>query len=78
MSLTHPLIWKVNGVFSLIGESKKGDQQGDVTLTDNNITGQNHTQVYDRLQAKSIIIDTILMVMVVAYQVDTPNGQGKK
>ena len=77
-SLTHPLIWKVNGVFALLGESKKGDQQGDVALTDNNITGQNHTQVYDRLHTKSIIFDTILMVMVVACQVNTPNGQGKK
>ena len=64
--LTHPLIRKVNGVFSLLGESKKGDQQGDVALTDNNIIGRNHTKVYDRLHAESIIFDTILMVMVVA------------
>ena len=78
LSLTHPLIWKVNGVFSLLGESKKGDQQGDVALTDNNITGQNHTLLYDRLHAKSIIFDTILMVMVLACQVNTPNGQNKK
>ena len=78
LSLAHPLIWKVNGVFALLGESKKGDQQGDVALTDNNITGQNHTQVYDRLHANSIKFDTILMAMVVACQVNTPNGQGKK
>ena len=55
LSQTHPLIWKVNGVFALLGESKKGDQQGDVALTDNNITGQNHTRVNDRLHAESII-----------------------
>ena len=71
--LTHPLIRKVNGVFSLLGESKKGDQQGDVALTDNNITGQNHTQVYDRLHAESILFETILMVTVVACQVNTAN-----
>ena len=40
LSQTHPLIWKVNCVFALLGESKKGDQQGDVALTDNNITEQ--------------------------------------
>ena len=77
LSQTHPLIWKVNGVFALLGESKKGDQQGDVALTDNNITGQNHTQVYDKLHAKSFLFETILMVTVVACQVNTGRARNR-
>ena len=73
LSLTHPLIRKVNGVFSLLGESKKGDQQGDVALTNNDITEQtssipNIKNISDMNLQWEAVYDTFIVLKKQSHQ----------